>query len=134
YDSMLSHLLFPAGHRDEAIQRMIRAIQEYEIQGVATTLPFGLFVMQHPAFQAGQFDTSFIAKYYNESDLYNQPSDEQLFSAALTAALQHEQASGVQGAMKASSLPTSSPESKHPDESDWNNKPGFAPWRINRGF
>jgi acetyl-CoA carboxylase biotin carboxylase subunit len=142
YDSMLSKLVVHAGQRDEAIQRMIRAIQEYEIQGVATTLPFGLFVMQHPAFQAGQFDTSFIAKYYNESNLYNQPSDEQLFSAALTAALQHEQASGVQGAMKASSLPTSPPtssptsppENKHPVESDWNNKPGFAPWRINRGF
>jgi acetyl/propionyl-CoA carboxylase alpha subunit len=121
---------------------MIRAIQEYEIQGVATTLPFGLFVMQHPAFQSGQFDTSFIAKYYNESNLYNQPSDEQLFSAALTAVLQHEQASGVQGAIKASypptspptSSPTSPPENKHLVESDWNNKPGFAPWRINRGF
>jgi propionyl-CoA carboxylase alpha chain len=134
YDSMLSKLVVHAGHRDEAIQRMIRAIQEYEIQGVATTLPFGLFVMQHPAFQSGQFDTAFISKYYSECDLYKQPSDDQLFSAALTAVLQHEQASGVQGTMKASSPPTSPPENKRPVESEWNHKPGFAPWRINRGF
>jgi acetyl/propionyl-CoA carboxylase alpha subunit len=113
---------------------MIRAIQEYDIQGVATTLPFGLFVMQHPAFRSGNFDTGFIAQYDHESALNTRPSDEQLFSAAVAAALHQEQAAGTQHAVPASSLKSAPPMATEPSTTELNHHSGFAPWRINRGF
>lgn len=134
YDSMLAKLVIHAAHREEAIQRMIRAIQEYDIQGVATTLPFGLFVMQHPAFRSGNFDTGFIAQYYHESALNTRPSDEQLFSAAVAAALHQEQAAGTQHAAPASSLKSAPTVATEPSTTELNHHSGFAPWRINRGF
>jgi acetyl/propionyl-CoA carboxylase alpha subunit len=45
---------------------MIKAIDEYHVEGVATTLPFGKFVMQHEAFRSGDFDTGFVKKYNPE--------------------------------------------------------------------
>src|SRR5690606_6454082 len=50
--------------RTEAIQNMLKAIDDYIIEGVNTTLPFGHFVFTHPAFLAGDFSTGFIQKYY----------------------------------------------------------------------
>lgn len=134
YDSMLSKLVVHSGSRDEAIERMIRAIQEYEIRGVANTLSFGLFVMRHPAFRSGQFDTGFIAKHFREDNLHTQPSDEQLFAAAVAAALHQEQTSGAQHS-EHTSFPHASPASTHAQLGE-NQKFGttFSPWRINRGF
>ncbi len=64
YDSMLSKLSVRGDSRAEAMQRMTEAIDAYRISGVATTLPFGRFVMTHPAFVSGNFDTSFVAQYW----------------------------------------------------------------------
>ncbi len=64
YDPMIAKLTVHAGSREEAIQRMIRAIDEYEITGVQTTLEFGRFVMQHEAFVTGEFDTHFVGNYF----------------------------------------------------------------------
>jgi acetyl/propionyl-CoA carboxylase alpha subunit len=60
YDPMLSKLVTYGRTRDEAIAEMIKAIDEYHVEGVATTLPFGKFVMQHEAFRSGDFDTGFV--------------------------------------------------------------------------
>jgi len=64
YDPMIAKLVTYGDSRDEAIQKMIRAIDEYQISGVQTTLPFGRFVMEHEAFRSGQFDTGFVANYF----------------------------------------------------------------------
>jgi propionyl-CoA carboxylase alpha chain len=64
YDPMIAKLVVHAPTRIEAIQRMKEAIRQYEIEGVSTTLPFGLFVMEHEAFRTGQFDTHFVKHYY----------------------------------------------------------------------
>jgi len=69
YDPMLSKLITYGKNRDEAIQRMIEAIDLYKIEGVATTLPFGTFVMEHEAFRSGNFDTHFVKKYYDTESL-----------------------------------------------------------------
>jgi len=69
YDPMISKLVTYGKNREEAIQRMIQAIDLYEIEGVATTLPFGKFVMQHEAFRSGQFDTHFVKNYYSPEKL-----------------------------------------------------------------
>jgi acetyl/propionyl-CoA carboxylase alpha subunit len=53
----------------EAIAKMRRAISEYVITGIETTLMFGDFVMQHPAFIEGKFDTHFIQHYFTGTEL-----------------------------------------------------------------
>ena len=60
YDAMLSKLICHAGTRADAIARMKRALGEYRVEGIDTTIPFFTFVMNHPEFQAAQFDTGFI--------------------------------------------------------------------------
>ena len=69
YDPMLSKLITYGKDRAEAIEKMIQAIARYKIVGVATTLPFGTFVMEHEAFRSGDFDTHFVKKYYDAEKL-----------------------------------------------------------------
>ncbi|HVW95828.1 MAG TPA: acetyl-CoA carboxylase biotin carboxylase subunit [Mucilaginibacter sp.] len=64
YDPMIAKLVTYGENRAEAIERMIRAIDEYQITGITTTLAFGKFVMQHEAFTSGNFDTHFVKKYF----------------------------------------------------------------------
>lgn len=66
YDPMISKLIVSADTRDSAIARMIRAIETYEIIGVSTTLPFGHFVMNHPVFRSGQYNTHFVEQFASE--------------------------------------------------------------------
>ncbi len=64
YDPMIAKLVVHGKTRTEAIQKMLEAIKEYKIEGVATTLPFGTFVFEHDAFFSGHFDTHFVKNYY----------------------------------------------------------------------
>jgi len=64
YDPLIAKLVVHGKTRTEAIRKMLEAIKEYKIEGVATTLPFGTFVCEHEAFFSGQFDTHFVKKYY----------------------------------------------------------------------
>jgi len=65
YDPMIAKLTVHAKDRESAIQRMKRAIDDYKISGIQTTLPFGKFVMSHPAFVSGDFDTQFIKNFFD---------------------------------------------------------------------
>jgi acetyl/propionyl-CoA carboxylase alpha subunit len=69
YDPMLSKLITYGKTREEAIELMIKAIDNYHIEGVSTTLPFGKFVMEHEAFRSGDFDTGFVKAYYDAEKL-----------------------------------------------------------------
>src|SRR5690625_2750603 len=64
YDPMLSKLIVYGDTRAEAIQHMVDAISKYQVEGVKTTLDFGQFVFEHPAFQEGNFDTNFVTNHY----------------------------------------------------------------------
>ena len=64
YDPMIAKLVTFGKDREEAIQRMIRAIEEYQITGIQTTLGFCKFVLRHEAFVSGEFDTKFVDKYF----------------------------------------------------------------------
>jgi acetyl-CoA carboxylase biotin carboxylase subunit len=86
YDPMIAKLIVFGSNREEAIQRMIRAIDEYDITGIKTTLNFGKFVMQHEAFRTGNFDTHFVGKYFNSESLVREEEDE-AFVAALVATI-----------------------------------------------
>lgn len=64
YDPMIAKLITFGKDRQEAIERMKRAIRDYKISGVTTTLSFCNFVMEHEAFVTGNFDTHFVEKYF----------------------------------------------------------------------
>lgn len=83
YDPMLSKLVTYGKTREEAIEKMIEAIDQYIVKGVATTLPFGKFVMQHEAFRSGEFDTGFVKKYYDAEKLKDQMDTEAEIAAYL---------------------------------------------------
>lgn len=76
YDPMLAKLITYGATREEATQLMIEAIKNYKVKGIETTLPFGKFVMEHHAFQSGQFDTNFVKKYYSADVLKAQRAEE----------------------------------------------------------
>lgn len=95
YDPMIAKLIVHAATREEAMDRMIRAIDDYKISGVKTTLPFCKFVMQHPAFRKGDFDTHFINRYYKPEMLDANPDEGELEALALLLAQVSAQASGA---------------------------------------
>lgn len=70
YDPMIAKLVTWGRDRAEAIERMKEAISSYAISGIATTLPFGKFVMEHPAFVSGEFDTHFVKKHFDAPEAY----------------------------------------------------------------
>lgn len=65
YDPMISKLVVHGDSRDEAIGRMIRAIEDYHIAPVATTLDFCKYAIDHPAFRSGNFDTHFVRDHFS---------------------------------------------------------------------
>lgn len=63
YDSMVAKLIVHADTREEAVSRMRRALDEFIIEGVHTTVPFHLNLMDHDVFKSGDFDTKFLERY-----------------------------------------------------------------------
>jgi acetyl/propionyl-CoA carboxylase alpha subunit len=88
YDNMLAKLIVWAPNRLDAIARMRRAIGEYVITGIETTLMFGDFVMTHPAFIEGKFDTHFIQQYFTPEAMLPPLLDEQEQALLGVAALE----------------------------------------------
>jgi acetyl-CoA carboxylase, biotin carboxylase subunit len=83
YDPMISKLITWGATRQEAINRMIRAIDEYRITGVSTTLAFCRFVLRHDAFTSGNFDTGFIKAHFKPEMLADVQKDEAELAAML---------------------------------------------------
>ncbi|SDC43082.1 acetyl-CoA carboxylase, biotin carboxylase subunit [Priestia aryabhattai B8W22] len=63
YDSMVAKLIVHAPTREEAIERMKRALDEFVIDGVATTIPFHQKLLNHEKFVSGEFNTKFLELY-----------------------------------------------------------------------
>ncbi|WP_010631972.1 acetyl-CoA carboxylase biotin carboxylase subunit [Sporolactobacillus vineae] len=63
YDSMIAKVIAYGKTRDEAIAIMKRALGEYVIEGIHTTIPFHLRLISHPVFASGRFNTKFLKKY-----------------------------------------------------------------------
>ncbi|UQD57448.1 acetyl-CoA carboxylase biotin carboxylase subunit [Flavobacterium sp. K5-23] len=88
YDPMLAKLITYGKTREEAIQLMIKAIANYHVEGVSTTLPFGTFVCEHEAFRSGNFDTHFVKKYY-DAEVMKVQMNKEAEIAALVALKQY---------------------------------------------
>ncbi len=108
YDPMISKLIVYGKNRNEAILRMKRAIEDYRITGVETTLGFCHFVMNHEAFISGNFDTNFVKKYFKPGSEHSFPRDEMEVAAML--AVRQLQLSGPD---------TAAQESHHSTISNW---------------
>ncbi len=85
YDPMIAKLITYGKDRTEAIERMKRAINEYKISGVKTTLPFCEFVLSHPEFVDGSFTTKFVESHYDAGKLKKKLTDDMAEVAALVA-------------------------------------------------
>ena len=87
YDPMISKLITYGKDRHEAIERMIRAIDDYKVSGVETTLGFCRFVMQHHAFVSGKFDTHFVKKYFTPEVLKKEQENEMEIAALIASSM-----------------------------------------------
>lgn len=91
YDPMIAKMICHAASREDAIQKMIRAIEDYEITGIETTLGFCKFVMEHEAFRSGNFDTKFVEKYFKPEVLQTEGTlDEQQLAAVLAVTVMQD--------------------------------------------
>ncbi len=102
YDPMIAKLVVYADNRENAINRMLRAIDEYDISGIETTLEFGKYVLQHDAFTSGNFDTKFVEQYFSpevfDKDL--DESEEKIASALATQLIAQRKKSTNNGSAK----------------------------------
>jgi acetyl-CoA carboxylase, biotin carboxylase subunit len=85
YDPLLSKLCVWARDRSQAIARMRRALDEYVVGGIATNLAFHRLVLQHPVFQSGVYDTSFIEAHKPALTPTEPPVDALAIAAAAIA-------------------------------------------------
>ncbi|MBI1191923.1 MAG: acetyl-CoA carboxylase biotin carboxylase subunit [Bacteroidetes bacterium] len=104
YDPMIAKLCAWGANREQAIDRMLRAIAEYRINGVKTTLAFGAFAIDSVPFRTGDFDTKFVEQHFDPEKLKRDNADEAEIAALLAARL-HSQRQVSQGAASAVSRP-----------------------------
>ncbi len=77
YDPMIAKLVVWGKTRKDAIKRAIIAVDEYQIAGIKTTLDFGKFVLKHPAFVSGEFDTNFVKHYFQDPTIMYDAMEEE---------------------------------------------------------
>ncbi len=85
YDPMIAKLITFGATRQESIDKMVRAIDEYQISGVQTTLGFCRFVMKHEAFTSGNFDTHFVRHYFTPEMLLPETNQDEIEIVAALA-------------------------------------------------
>jgi acetyl-CoA carboxylase biotin carboxylase subunit len=98
YDPLISKLSVYGYSRRDAILRMRRAVSEYKVLGIKTTLPFFERVLHHPGFLAGDYDTSFVEKAFADVDRKRERPVEIAVAAAAIAAFRERQRARLSGA------------------------------------
>jgi acetyl-CoA carboxylase biotin carboxylase subunit len=93
YDSMVAKLITYASSREAAIGKMLRALDEFIVTGIKTTIPFHRFVFDHPVFRGGSFDTGFVEQHFSDEQvkalLHSSGEKAEEEHIALAAALQY---------------------------------------------
>lgn len=90
YDPMFAKLVTWGMDREDAIRKMRRALDEFIIEGVETTIPFCRYVMDHPKFIDGDFQIDFVQKYYRPEQLPT-PGEHEYLAAVIAAVLDAEE-------------------------------------------
>lgn len=91
YDPMISKLCTYGNDRDHAIKRMLRALDEYEIAGCRTTIPFCKYVLNHESFTSGNYDTHFVPDHFGREKLDNSITDNDNVKALAATLLKQEE-------------------------------------------
>jgi propionyl-CoA carboxylase alpha chain len=148
YDPMISKLVTWGPTRRDAIRRMRRALEEYDIAGVPTTIPFCHFVMEHDAFTSGAFSTHFVDQHFTPERLLDgaaahgksagdaAASLEEALATGAVLFVQQQKAAGNGVAAAAGSGPSRDGQAGSGNGSE---KAGaesagsFSPWRTRRG-
>jgi propionyl-CoA carboxylase alpha chain len=107
YDPMISKLCAHAPDRRLAIQKMLRALCEYEIAGVETTIPFCEYTLSHNSFAEGNYDTHFVGDHFKPAEAFALTEDEEQVGAIIAALLKHQTGNNHQSGSKPESLPVS---------------------------
>ncbi len=90
YDPMIAKLITYGENREEAINRNRRAIQDYNIGGVSTTLSFCRTVLQHESFRSGTYDTHFVKEHFDPTTLDEKENDAAEIASLVAAKLFQE--------------------------------------------
>ncbi|GAA0879599.1 acetyl-CoA carboxylase biotin carboxylase subunit [Algoriphagus jejuensis] len=93
YDPMIAKLITHGENRQDAINRMIRAIDDYRITGIQTTLDFCRFALGHQAFVSGDFNTKFVELHFSPEKLEPifSPEEQELLAALAVEFFQKEE-------------------------------------------
>ncbi|MEA2632011.1 MAG: hypothetical protein QOE66_2230, partial [Chloroflexota bacterium] len=118
----VAKILVHAGDRDAAIDRLGRALDETEVAGIQTTLPFHRFVARHDGFRAGRFSTDWVAETWDGS------ADRARYAEAAAQAAVRSVAGSTRSPEPfataappdtAASPPTAAPPARAPDPDGW---------------
>ncbi len=93
YDPLISKLAAWGATRDEALERMKRALREYRVEGIKTNISFFSEILEHPNFKRGEMDTGFIERWLESRDPESRISGVEQDLAVLAAALHYAQQS-----------------------------------------
>jgi acetyl/propionyl-CoA carboxylase alpha subunit len=91
YDPMIAKLIVTAADRQQGLERMARALREFLVLGVKTSIPLHQWLLAHPAVRSGQVDTGWLEREWAAPEVESRT----LELAALAAALEHQRASAV---------------------------------------
>ncbi len=87
YDSMLSKVIAVGRDRDEAIKKLVRALNGYHIEGLITNIDFVNAVVDHPAFSGGKLSTDFISEHFQDGLARISPDQEKVDHMMIAAVL-----------------------------------------------
>jgi acetyl-CoA carboxylase biotin carboxylase subunit len=108
YDSLIAKLVAWAASRDEAIARMTRALREYQVLGIRTTIPFFLWLMKQPEYREGRYDTTYLDRLLAErkgssfSELSDSESDLAIIAAAVDVFMRTQESASPTTAVRSS--------------------------------
>lgn len=108
YDPMLAKLVSYGADRTDAMARLVRAIDDFKIAGVKNTLNFGKFVLRHPDFVSGAFDTHFVEKNFRPEMLKEEHPDEAEIAALIATHTFNEKPKGISANGSGKAAPISS--------------------------
>lgn len=87
YDPMIAKLIAHDKDRQRAIDKLSRAIDDFQLAGVDSTLGFGKFTIQHPQFRGGDYDTHFVSQHFTGAQLHQENDDEATIAALMAVRL-----------------------------------------------
>jgi acetyl/propionyl-CoA carboxylase alpha subunit len=86
FDSMIAKLIVHGATREQAIERALKALEQFHVKGIKTTIPYAKAVLNHPVFQSGKATTSFVEKQMKDVSFRDET---EALLASLVAVYQH---------------------------------------------